>query len=138
MNETPEKRLDLLIDQALRDFPLDPAPAGLKDAIMGRVGDRPLWSRFRISWYDFALSGILAVIIGFALNFVQGMVRSPYWTARFRIAFLLFFQDIRLFLMQNKSALQASLLSTGTILLLLVILASVYWRFAAYSAKLPA
>jgi len=138
MNETPQKRLDHLIDQALRDFPLEPAPEGLKEAVMRRIGEPAPSPRFRISWVDLALSGILAVIIGFALDFLQNVLRSPYWMARLRVSVILFSQDIKLFLMHNQTSLQAGLLSAGTIFLLLAVLASIYWRYAAFSDKLPA
>jgi hypothetical protein len=138
MNVDRDKQLDLLIDQALRKYPLEPAPELLKAKIMQQI-EKPLpAARFKISWFDFALSGALALIIGFALDFIQGVAHSPYWIARFRVTFILIWQDIKFFLMQNQSSVLTATLSAAMVLSLLVVLASVYWRYAAYSDRLPA
>lgn len=138
MNIDREKKLELLIDQALRKYPLEPAPTRLKAKIMGQI-EKPLPApRFRISWFDFFLSGALALIIGFALDFIQGVARSPYWTTRFRVAFISIWRDMRYFLIQNQSSVMTATLSAAMVFILLVVLASVYWRYAAYSDRLPA
>lgn len=132
------KELDGVIDQALRDFPLQPAPAGLMARVMGQIQNPMLAPKFKISWFDFALSGALALIVGYTLNIIQGAAQSPYWSTRFRTEIILFWQDFRYFLMHNQSSIMAVLLSTAVIVALLVILTSVYWRYAAYSDRLPA
>ncbi|RLD01075.1 MAG: hypothetical protein DRJ13_17770 [Bacteroidetes bacterium] len=138
MNVDRDKQLDLLIDQTLRKYPLEPAPELLKAKIMQGI-EKPLPpTRFKISWFDFALSGTLALIIGFALDFIRGVAHSPYWTARFRVELILIWQDIQYFLMQNQSSVMTALLSAAMVFTLLVGLASVYWRYAAYSDRLPA
>lgn len=138
MNIDRDKQLDQLIDQALRKYPLEPAPEQLKAKIMQQI-EKPLHAaRFKISWFDFALSGALALIIGFAMDFIQGVARSPYWTARFRVTFILIWQDIKYFLMQNQPPIITALLSAAMVFTLLVVLASVYWRYAAYTDRLPA
>ena len=138
MNIDRDKQLDQLLDQALRKYPLEPAPERLKTKIMQAI-EKPLpAARFKISWFDFALSGTLALIIGFALDFIQGVARSPYWIARLRVAFILCWQDIKYFLMQNQSSVMTALLSAAMVFTLLVVLASVYWRYAAYTDRLPA
>jgi hypothetical protein len=132
------KDLEKLIDQALRDYPLAPAPEGMKARIMNQVQEPLGVLRFKISWFDLALSGTLALIIGYVLNFIQGAVNSPYWSTRFRTTLIVFWQDFRYFLLHNQSPVLAILLSTVVILTLLGILASVYWRYTAYSERLPA
>lgn len=133
-----EKHLDSLLDQALREFPLEPAPERLKARILGQI-EKPLAkARFQISWIDLALSGALALMIRFALDFIQGVSHSPYWTARIRIGLLVFWQDWKYFSLHNQSLILAVLLSAGVILALLALLASVYWRYAAYGKRLPA
>ena len=133
-----DKQLDLLIDQALREFPLEPVPERLTAQIIGQIEKPLITPRFKISWFDFALSGALALVIGFVLDFFQGVARSPYWSARFRVEFILYGQEIRRFLMHNQSSVMAVLLSTAVVLTLLAILASVYWRYTVYSDRLPA
>jgi hypothetical protein len=132
------KEMDRIIDQALRDYPLEPAPKGLTARVMGQIQHPLVAPRFKISWFDFALSGALALIIGYALDFIQGAAYSPYWSTRFRTALILFWQDFRYFLLHNQAPVMAVMLSTAVILALLGILASVYWRYAAYSKRLPA
>jgi hypothetical protein len=138
MNIDRDKKLDLLIDQALRKYSLEPAPEGLKAQIMQQI-EKPLpAARFRISWFDFVLSGALALIIGFALDFIQGVAHSPYWTTRFRVAFISIWRDMRYFLIQNQSSVMAATLSAAMVFILLAVLASVYWRYASYLDRLPA
>ncbi len=133
-----EKEIDRLIDQALREFPLEPVPERLKAKIMGQL-DKPLpASRFRISWLDLVFSGALALISGFALDFIQGIARSPYWSTRFRVELILFWQDVRFFLIHNQSPIMAALLSTGVVLSVVAVLISVYWRYTAKTDIQPA
>lgn len=133
-----DKQLDQLIGRALREYPLEPVPERLKARIMGQIVRPVVVARFRIPWVDFALSGALALMIGFALNFIQGVVRSPYWSARFRIGLILFWQDVRYFILHNKASLTAVLLSAGVVLSLLAVLASVYRRYTLNTRGLPA
>ena len=138
MKMNQDKQLDLLIDQALREFPLEPAPVLLQAKILERI-EKPLAApRFRISWVDFALSGALALIFGFAMDFIQGAAHSPYWSARFRIELSLFWRDIRYFLVHNQTSLVAVLLSVVVVSSLLAVLASVYRRYAVNSRGMPA
>ena len=132
------KHLNLLIDQALREFPLEPVPDRLTAKIMGQI-EKPLMpTRFKISWFDVVLSGALALVIGFVLDFIQGLTHSPYWSTRLQISFVLFWRDFRYFLVHNQSPVIAVVLSSAVVLTLLAILASVYWRYTVYSDRLPA
>jgi hypothetical protein len=129
--------VDALIDQALREYPLEPAPESLKAKIMGQI-ERPLAvKRFKISWMDLALSGAMAMLVGFVLDFFQDVARSPYWSTRFRIGLISFWQDARYFLVHNQTSLMAVLFSAAVVLSLLAILASVYWRYAVQTDRLP-
>jgi hypothetical protein len=138
MNRNEDRRLDQLLDQALRDFPLDPVPNDLKDKIMGRIDKPQPTIVFRIPWFDFAFSGVLAVVIGFVLGFLQNVARSPYWVARIRVALIHIWQDMRYFMMHNYRLVMTAALSSLMVLALLAVLASVYWRYAVSSKHLPA
>ena len=138
MKNDKSKHLNLLIDQALREFPLEPVPERLTAKIMGQIEKPLITTRFKISWFDVALSGALALVIGFALDFFQGLTRSPYWSTRLQITFSLFWRDFRYFLIHNQSPVLAVVLSSTVVLTLLAILASVYWRYTVYSDRLPA
>lgn len=135
MTKIHDDQIDLLIDQALREFPLESVPTGLKASILGQIEQPLRTSRFRISWVDFAFSGTLALIIGFVFDFIQNLAYSPYWSTRLRIAFTLFWQDIRYFILHNQPSIMTASLSVVIVLSLLGILASVYWRYALVSNK---
>lgn len=138
MSTDQGKRLDLLIDQALEDFPLESVPEDLMSRIMERI-EQPLPPvRFRISWFDFAFSGLLALIAGFVLDFLQDVARSPYWTTKARVTLIQFWQEIKYFLLHNYHPVLAATVSLAMILSILIVLASVYWRYRALSERLPA
>ena len=59
------------VDDALRSFPLQPAPPGLAAAVLAELRSpehaaaaRPV---FRLSWMDFALSGFMALMLALVL-----------------------------------------------------------------------
>ena len=138
MNRDHDKRLDHLIDQALREYPLDHPPQDLFRKVMGRI-EKPAgmeWSR--ISWFDLTLSGVLALFVGFVLDFLQDVARSPYWSARVRVELIQFWQEIKYFLLHNYQPVMTVVLSSVLVLTLIVVLASVYRRHALYSNRLPA
>ena len=138
MNNALDKRLDQLIDQALKDFPLESPPEDLSSSIQERIGQSLPRTDFKISWSDFAFSGLLALIAGFVLDFLQGVARSPYWTARVRVAIILLWQDIKYFALHNYQPLLAAVVSTVMVCSVLLVLASVYWRYTASSERIPA
>jgi hypothetical protein len=60
------------VDEALRSFPLQPAPPGLAPAVMSalRLPEHAALARpvFRLSWIDFALSGFTALMLALVLG----------------------------------------------------------------------
>jgi hypothetical protein len=138
MKMSRDKELNKIIDQALREYPLEPPPVELTARILDEIQNPLETPRFKISWFDFALSGALALVIGYALNIIQGAVKSPYWSTRFRTALIVFWQDLKYFLLHNQTPVLAVLFSTAVILSILMILASVYWRYVIYSERAPA
>jgi len=59
------------VDDALRSFPLQPAPPGLAAAVLAELRSperaRTVWPVFRLSWMDFALSGFAALMLALVL-----------------------------------------------------------------------
>lgn len=137
MTRTQDDRIELLIDQALREFPLEPVPGQLKASIMEQVEEPLSDLRYRISWTDFSFSAVLAVIFGFTLDILQSLVHSPYWNSRLRIAVILIWQETKYFLLHNQSSLLAALLSGGVLICLLAVLSSIYWRYTTFTNKQP-
>jgi hypothetical protein len=67
----PHDERSAVVDDALRSFPLRPAPPELAPGIMAALrlpeqarGARPV---FRLSWIDFALSGFAALMLALVL-----------------------------------------------------------------------
>src|SRR4051794_20892125 len=69
--QSTEQRAMAAVDDALRSFPLQPAPASLAPAVLAELRSpayaptaRPV---FRLSWMDFALSGFVALMLALVL-----------------------------------------------------------------------
>lgn len=131
-----EQKIELLVKEALRTFPLEPVPDRVLKGILAQIEFPISQPLYRFSWIDFSLSAVLAMIIGFFLNLVQQVTRSSYWSARLRVEILLTWQDIRLFLMQNQSEVLAAAISVFTVFALFFILAGVYRRQVAYTGSM--
>jgi len=123
-----EDFLDRLVDQAVREYPLDPVPPGFYEKIMVRVDRGMLRPGLKFSWVDLSLSALLAGFIGIFLELIQSFYRSPYWSAWMRVETLLFWQDIKMLYLQNQNILLAGLISIITLVSLLFILTGVYRR----------
>ena len=131
-----EQKIDQLVEDALRTFPLESVPDRVLNGILAQI-ERPISQpTFLFSWIDFSLSAVLAVIIGFFLDLIQQVTRSSYWSARLRVEILLIWQEIRLFLMQNQSEVLAAAISILTLFTLLFILVGVYRRQTAYAGSM--
>ncbi len=66
-----EDFLDRLVDQAVREYPLDPVPPGLYEQVMVRVERGMLRPGLKFSWVDLSLSALLAGFIGIFLELIQ-------------------------------------------------------------------
>lgn len=128
-----EQKIDQLVKEALRTFPLEPVPDRVLKGILAQIEHPISQPAFLFSWIDFSLSAVLAVIVGFFMDLIQQVIRSSYWSARLRVEILLTWQEIRLFLMQNQSEVLAVVISILTLFALLFILAGVYRRQTAYA-----
>ena len=135
MNDQDQK-IDQLVEDALRTFPLEPVPDRVLKGILAQIERPILQPTFLFSWIDFSLSAVLAVIIGSLLALIQQVPQSSYWSARLRVEILLTWQELRLFLMQNQSEILAAAISILTVFTLLFILVGVYRRQTAYAGSM--
>lgn len=120
--------VDGLVDQAIREYPLDPVPSRLYEKVMVRIERGIFRPGLQFSWVDFSLSALLAGFIGIFLELIRTFYRSPYWSAWMRVETLLFWQDIKMFFLQNQNVLLAGFISMITFVSLLFILTGVYRR----------
>jgi hypothetical protein len=71
LSEEPRDKLAAAVDDALRSFPLQPAPPSLAPGVMAalRLPEQARAARpvFRLSWIDFALSGFAALMLALVL-----------------------------------------------------------------------
>ncbi|MFV1949318.1 MAG: hypothetical protein ACC633_05210 [Anaerolineales bacterium] len=123
-----EEFLDRLVDQAVKEYPLDPVPPGLYEKVVIRVERQILKPGLKFSWVDFSLSALLAGFIGIFLELIQSFYRSPYWSAWMRVEILLFWREIKMFFLHNQNILLVGLISIITVVSLLSILTGVYRR----------
>ena len=90
MTSTPENNLDnkVALEDALRTYPIIPAPAGFSGKVMDSVRAALPKPVFRLSWIDYALTFFVASMSGLALFFVQRLPINWIMLARFRIIVL--------------------------------------------------
>jgi hypothetical protein len=62
-----------VVDEALRTYPLTPAPLTLAPAVMARVRVMPPTQRFQLKWIDYALSFFAAGMVGLGLTLWQSV-----------------------------------------------------------------
>ena len=133
-----EEHLDKLLDQAIMEFPLDPVPAELFEKVMARVERQIFSPGVKFSWVDLSLSALLAGFMGIFLHLVQGFSRSPYWSARIKVEFMLTWLDFKMFFLHNQNIILVSLISFVTLICLLSLLTGVYRRQVLYEEGAPA
>lgn len=131
------KYLDRLVDQAVREYELDPVPPGFHAGVMARVEKRTVKPVFRFSWVDFSLSALMAAFIGVFLELIQIFTRSPYWSAWIQVEFQLLGRDLRMFFLHNANILLVSFISLITVASLLSLLTGVYRRWVLDVDRIP-
>jgi hypothetical protein len=133
-----ERILDQLVDQAIKEYPLDPVPRDLFEGIMHQVERSVFKPRLSFSWVDFSFSVLLAALSGVFLELLQSFNRSPYWSAWIRVETQLFWQELMIFTQRYQSSLLAGLISGGTVLLLVILLVGIYQRQLIFIKRLAA
>jgi hypothetical protein len=88
--------LDAAVDEALRAYPLTPAPQTLAPAVMTRIRTLSPAPRFRMGWLDYALSLFAAVMVGLALLGLVTLLSSPS-AALARLQFSVWMQSVSVF-----------------------------------------
>lgn len=89
MNDREDAALEA-VEDALRTYPLTPAPPTLSQAVMARVRALAPAPRFRLQWIDYAISAFAAGMMGLALSLWQSI--TPQMAARAQFQVLLWMQ----------------------------------------------
>ena len=72
-----KREVDAAIEDALRTYPLDPAPAGIMHAVMRRIEITKPLPRFRLHWLDYAISLFFAGMSGLVLVLTRSTLIPP-------------------------------------------------------------
>ena len=123
-----DQNADRLVDKALRDYPLEPVSGDLYSKVMEGINQPQTRKGWYISWMDLVFSGVLALNIGFFLDLIQKISRSPYWSARIKVEITLIWQSIKIAFLQHHTEILTGLISGLTLVILGIILGSVYRR----------
>lgn len=67
------------VDDALRTYPLAPAPPELARAVRNRIRASMAMPRFRPAWIDYAVSGFAAAMVGLIVLLLRSI--PPHWVA---------------------------------------------------------
>lgn len=90
-----EQRAYAIIDEALRTYPMQPAPADLMGTVMARLEVRRPARRFRLAWIDYAVSLFAAGMAGLAWLLWPLLPLPPDWPARVQFRMLVWQQHLR-------------------------------------------
>ncbi|HEX2993196.1 MAG TPA: hypothetical protein VHP14_00130 [Anaerolineales bacterium] len=88
---TPEEK-NILIEDALRTYPLAPMPRDITADVMRRIQAVPASPLFRITWSDVVLSFVIALCIGAVWFGLEHL--PPLMVARLRMESILFYQRL--------------------------------------------
>ena len=133
-----KEHLDCLVDQAVREYPLDPILLGLHERVMIRVERQLIKPGLKFSWVDFSLSALLAGFIGIFLELIQIFTRSPSWSAWMQVELQLMERDFKMLFLHNQNILLVSFISIITVVSLLSLLTGVSRRLVIYEDRIPA
>src|SRR5689334_5201956 len=93
------------VDEALRTYPLAPAPAAFTPKVMSRIRALTPAPRFRLAWIDYAVSLFAAGMVGLLMVLWQSI--PPQMAAHIQL------QMLYLFLHFNFATLGPALLAGG-------------------------
>ncbi len=107
-----------IIDEALRSYPLEPAPASIYQKVMKQVGVQRSIPKFKLSWLDYALSGFVAMMAGLVLFLWQTSAISPHWSVKLANHLFWIRQNIRFTLRQFQPQVPVEIIIIGLVSLL--------------------
>ena len=87
------------VDDALRTYPLAPAPLSLVPSVIARIHAPSLAPRFRLEWLDYALSLFAAGMVGLGLVIWQSISPQLALDMQTQLSDLLLYPDLRMWVM---------------------------------------
>jgi len=112
-----EQTARTIIDDALRTYPLRPAPANLAPRVMARLRALPAPPRFRLGWLDYALCLVATLMAAVVLAF--WMLVPPEALKRTLERLIVFIQHAGLATPRPEVPLMLAAISLAAALLLL-------------------
>jgi hypothetical protein len=107
-----------VVDDALRTYPLEPAPTSIFPTVMKRIEIQKSMPRFKLSWLDYALGSFFSMMIGLVLLLWQFASLPPHWFSRLQNEFVLWWQRARLLTIQFQPQFPTEFVLAGMILLM--------------------
>lgn len=110
-----------VVDEALRTYPLQPAPLGIMHAVMRRVEVSTQLPKFRLHWLDFVLSFFLPGMVGLIYAIMRSSLLPPTFVPLLQNRLVVFWQQLSIALWPLDPAIFFSILVTGGLLSLVAI-----------------
>lgn len=131
-----QKNHDLgkLVDDAVRAYPLAPAPDQIITEVMRQIQSPAFYFLLKISFLDIFFSTLLAIVTGISVSLIQNLVYTPYWAARVRMEVVLSLQQARLVLQHNQAELIAVSVGCALLVIMTLLMTWVYFRETAPAA----
>ena len=105
-----------IVDDALRTYPMQPAPIGIMHAVMRRVEVSAPLPKFRLHWIDFILSSFLAGMIGLVYLIMRSSLLPPTFMPLMQNRLIVFWQQLSIALRPLDPATFLGILAIGSLL----------------------
>jgi len=76
-----DREADAIVDEALRTFPIQPAPAGIMFSVMRHIEISDPIPKLHPHWLDYALSLFLASMVGLVLLLTRSSLAADFFAA---------------------------------------------------------
>jgi hypothetical protein len=105
-----------VVDEALRTYPLQPAPLGIMHAVMRRVEVSAPLPRFRLHWLDVALSFFLPGMVGLIYAIMRLSLLPPAFMPLLQNRLIVFWQQLSITLWPLDPVIFLGILLIGSLL----------------------
>ena len=115
------READAIVDEALRTFPIQPAPAGIMFSVMRHIEISDPIPKFHPHWLDYALSLFLASMVGLVLLLARSSLLPPTFLPLLQTRIIVFWQQLHIAIRPLDSSVFLSAFLLSSLLSLLSI-----------------